>query len=76
MNVEAALKTDRTIDIVTVGARTGIKRITEIWFTNIEGRIVICGTPSADGSLGRRSRRDWLANLKDTSKNLAIGGEL
>lgn len=64
MNVEAALKTDRTIDIVTVGARTGIKRITEIWFTNIEGRIVICGTPSADGGLGRRSKRDWLANLK------------
>jgi F420H(2)-dependent quinone reductase len=64
MNVETALKTDRTIDIVTIGARTGIKRITEIWFTNIDGRIVICGTPSTDGSLGPRSRRDWLANLK------------
>jgi hypothetical protein len=64
MNVETALRTDRTIDMVTVGAKTGIKRITEIWFTNIDGRIVICGTPSADGSLGPRRRRDWLANLQ------------
>lgn len=68
MNVEAALRTDRTIDIVTIGARTGIRRITEIWFTNIDGRIVICGTPSTDGSLGPRSRRDWLANLKANPK--------
>ena len=64
MNVATALKTDRTIDMVTIGARTGTRRITEIWFTNIDGRIVICGTPSNDGSLGPRSRRDWLANLK------------
>jgi hypothetical protein len=64
MSVEAALRTDRTIDIVTVGARTGIRRITEIWFTNIGGRIVICGTPSGDGGPGPRRRRDWLANLK------------
>lgn len=54
-DIEAALKRDRTIDIVTVGARTGLERVTEIWFVNIEGRIVICGTPAP---------RDWLANLK------------
>jgi hypothetical protein len=64
IDVKAALKTDRTIDIVTIGAKTGIKRITEIWFTNINGRIIICGTPSADGSPGQRRPRDWLANLK------------
>ncbi len=64
MDVETALRTDRTIDIVTIGARTGLKRVTEIWFTNIDGRIVICGTPSAHGSLGPRRGRDWLANLK------------
>lgn len=63
-DVETALRTERTIDIVTVGARTGIKRITEIWFTNIDGRIVICGTPSADGPLGKPRPRDWLANVK------------
>lgn len=55
-DIEAALETDRTIDIVTIGAKTGLRRVTEIWFTNIEGRIVICGTPYAP--------RDWLANLK------------
>lgn len=59
-----ALRTDRTIDIVTLGARTGKRRKTEIWFTNIQGRIIICGTPSADGSAGPRAARDWLANLK------------
>lgn len=62
--IQRALETDRTIDIVTTGARTGLERVTEIWFTNIGGRIVICGTPSADGGRGARSRRDWLANLK------------
>ncbi len=31
---------------------------------NVGGRIIICGTPSADGSNGPRSNRDWLANLK------------
>jgi hypothetical protein len=49
-----ALAADRTIDIVTTGARTGLRRTTEIWFTNIRGRILICGTPG---------RRGWLANL-------------
>lgn len=62
--IERALRSDRTIDIVTIGARTGLKRVTEIWFMNIEGRIVICGTPSAGGRDGLRKPRDWLANLK------------
>jgi hypothetical protein len=64
MELSEALRTDRLIDIVTVGARTGSRRVTEIWFTNIGGRIIICGTPSADGGLGPRKRRSWLANLK------------
>jgi len=58
-----ALKTDRTIDIVTTGAKTGLPRRTEIWFWNINGRIIICGTPSAGGESGPQARRDWLANL-------------
>ncbi len=62
--VRAALIDDRTVDIVTVGARTRIARTTEIWFTNIDGVIYICGTPSADGSPGASAGRDWLANLK------------
>ncbi len=64
INIERALRTDRLIDIVTVGAKSGLKRATEIWFCNIEGRIIICGTPSADGRNGPKNLRDWLANLK------------
>ena len=61
--IAAALEADRTIDIVTVGARTGLSRRTEISFTNIDGEIYICGTPANDGSVGPRPR-DWLANLQ------------
>jgi hypothetical protein len=62
--IRAALRSDRTIDIVTTGARTGQARTVEIWFTNIGGRIIICGTPSAGGERGTRKPRDWLANLR------------
>lgn len=62
--VQKALLNDRLIDIITTGAKTGLLRKTEIWFVNINGRIIICGTPDAAGKGGRRSRRDWLANLK------------
>ena len=62
--VKAALGVDRTIDIVTKGVKSGLPRRTEIWFTNVDGRIIICGTPAAKGGKGPRTRRDWLANLK------------
>ena len=54
--IRAALNSDKTIDIVTTGARTGVPRTTEIWFTRVGRRIIICGTSGF--------RRDWLANLK------------
>ncbi len=53
-DIRNAIASDLTIDIVTVGARTGKAQETEIWFLNLNGRIVITGTPG---------RRDWLANL-------------
>jgi hypothetical protein len=59
-----ALRSDQTIDIITIGAKSGLPRRTEIWFTNIQGRIIICGTPNAEGGRGPYSRRDWLANLR------------
>lgn len=58
-----ALVADRLIDIVTTGARSGLPRRTEIWFTNVSGQIIICGTPAGDGTTGSRRPRDWLANL-------------
>lgn len=62
--IKEALKKDRTIDILTIGAKSGMLRRTEIWFTNIGGRIIICGTPNAKGEKGSYTPRDWLANLR------------
>jgi len=61
--IRVALETDQTIDIVTIGARSGRPRTTEIWFTNVSGRIIICGTPGVKGGNGPPVPRDWLANL-------------
>lgn len=54
--VAEALVNDRTVDITTVGRRSGIPRRIEIWFHNVDGRIFITGLPG---------RRDWYANLLD-----------
>ena len=62
--IKDVLRKDRTIDIITTGAKSGLPRRFEIWFTNIKGRIIICGTPNAQGGKGQYSPRDWLANLK------------
>lgn len=62
--IQRALREDRLIDIITTGAKSGLPRKTEIWFTNIGGRLIICGTPDAEGKGGSRARRDWLANLR------------
>ena len=53
-SIKQALEHDRTIDITTIGRKTGQSRRTEIWFHNVEGRLYITGTPG---------RRDWYANL-------------
>jgi hypothetical protein len=62
--IQAALQTERTIDIITTGAKSGLPRRTEIWFHNLNGRIILCGTPAAKGGNGQYSPRDWLANLR------------
>src|SRR5574339_288114 len=62
--IREALRKDRTIDIITTGAKSGLPRRIEIWFTNVNGRIIICGTPDATGEKGPYRRRDWLANLR------------
>ena len=62
--IRQALRRDSTIDIITTGAKSGLPRRIEIWFTNVGGRIIICGTPDAKGGKGPRTPRDWLANLK------------
>jgi deazaflavin-dependent oxidoreductase (nitroreductase family) len=53
--IRTALKTDRVIDITTIGRKTGKPRRLEIWFHNLDGELFLTGSP------GRK--RDWLANL-------------
>ncbi|MDT5028772.1 MAG: hypothetical protein QOE61_5198 [Micromonosporaceae bacterium] len=46
---------ERTIDITTLGARTGIPRRIEIWFHRVDGRWYLTGVPGP---------RSWYANLR------------
>jgi deazaflavin-dependent oxidoreductase (nitroreductase family) len=52
--IKRALARDRTIDITTIGRRSGRPRRLEIWFHNLDGTIYITGSPGP---------RDWYANL-------------
>jgi deazaflavin-dependent oxidoreductase (nitroreductase family) len=55
VNADAAeLARHRTIDLTTIGRKTGRPRRIEIWWFHVDGRFVITGTPG---------RRDWLANI-------------
>lgn len=49
------LASTRTIDLITVGRRSGERRRVEIWWFHVDGRFFITGTPG---------RRDWLANVR------------
>jgi deazaflavin-dependent oxidoreductase (nitroreductase family) len=55
--INAALERGQTIDITTIGRRSGESRRIEIVFHNIGGRIYISGIPA-------RNKRDWLLNLE------------
>lgn len=55
VNAEHAdLARHRTIDLTTIGRKSGKPRRIEIWWFHVDGRFVITGTPG---------RRDWLANI-------------
>jgi len=53
-----ALARGHTIDITTTGRRTGQPRRIEIVFHNIDGHLIITGSPRED------HRRAWLYNLE------------
>jgi deazaflavin-dependent oxidoreductase (nitroreductase family) len=55
--VRHALATDRTVDITTVGRRSGTPRRIETWFYRAGERFYLSGTPG---------RRSWFANLAAT----------
>ena len=52
--VQQALAHDRTVDITTIGRRSGQPRRIEIGFHNLDGRMYISGLPG---------RRGWYANV-------------
>ena len=62
-SIDEALRSDRTIDIVTRGALTGQPRRIEIWFHRIDDRYFITGIPGEAHNPDVRRPRDWLANL-------------
>jgi deazaflavin-dependent oxidoreductase (nitroreductase family) len=56
-SIQRALRRGHTIDITTTGRRSGKARRIELVFHNIDGRIVISGSPS-------RRKRGWIWNLE------------
>lgn len=54
--VRRALGRGHTIDITTTGRRTGVPRRIELVFHNIDGRLVISGSPNP-------RTRAWILNL-------------
>lgn len=52
------LSRTRTIDLTTIGRRSGEARTVEIWWFHVDGRFIVTGTPG---------RRDWLANVRENS---------
>ena len=56
--ISASLARGHTIDITTTGRLTGQPRRIEIVFHNIDGRLIISGSPRSD------RKRAWLLNLE------------
>ena len=56
-SIQRALRRGHTIDITTTGRRSGKPRRIELVFHNVNGRIVISGSPS-------RRTRGWIWNLE------------
>jgi F420H(2)-dependent quinone reductase len=50
-----SLASTRTIDLTTIGRRSGERRTVEIWWFHVDDRFIVTGTPG---------RRDWLANVR------------
>ncbi|MGZ9161368.1 MAG: nitroreductase/quinone reductase family protein [Candidatus Limnocylindrales bacterium] len=56
--IRAALARGHLIDITTTGRTTGLARRLELVFHNMDGRLIISGSPRS------RRKRGWLVNLE------------
>ena len=70
--IDRAIARDQTIDIVTRGAKTNRWRTVEIWFTRVDGRIIICGTPGATEEGGSKPQAARLARQPETESRLLV----
>ena len=52
--IRSALERDKTVDITTIGRKSGRPRTIETWYYRSRGRYFLSGSPGA---------RDWQANL-------------
>jgi deazaflavin-dependent oxidoreductase (nitroreductase family) len=52
--IQAALASERVVDITTTGRKSGELRRIEIWFHRVDGRYYVTGSPGPRG---------WYANL-------------
>jgi deazaflavin-dependent oxidoreductase (nitroreductase family) len=69
--ISASLAHGHTIDITTTGRRTGLPRRIEIVFHNMNGRLIITGSPRSD------HKRAWLYNLEaDPSLTFHLKGSV
>lgn len=60
------LESHLTIDLTTVGRRSGLARRIEIWWFRVDGHFYVTGTGG---------RRDWLANLRSDPNGIVhVGG--
>ena len=57
-HVRTALHRSQTIDLTTIGRRTGRQRRIEIFLHDEDGRLFISGMPRADRT------RDWIHNIR------------
>jgi deazaflavin-dependent oxidoreductase (nitroreductase family) len=67
--IRKSLSLGHLIDITTTGRKTGEPRRIELVFHNIDGRLIISGSPVAD------RKRGWLVNLEsDPQMTLHLKG--
>jgi deazaflavin-dependent oxidoreductase (nitroreductase family) len=56
-----------TLQLATTGRKTGLKRVTTIWFGVLDGRLYV--------SSGRGEKSDWVKNIKkDPRVEITLGG--
>lgn len=61
------VKDKYTLKLTTTGRKSGIKRVTTIWFGILDGRLYV--------SSGRGEKSDWIKNIKKSPNvEISIGG--